>query len=123
MSHIECTGQTVQNKITYKLIVDKNTPEDKQKRGGKLSYEKGEIEVDFNLQQIEGHLTQDPNARFVIKTKDSYSEKYSIQLDMVERCHEENITPSIVDGVDLQIEALSWLFSNKEKIIITEPYE
>lgn len=87
------------------------SPNDLQ-RNGVLEFQNGKITIDFNRQEIIGVLSNNSNKSFRICTKEEYTQtKYSIQVDMVERCFEEHIIPAVVDGSDLQIRTLEWLFS------------
>jgi hypothetical protein len=89
-------------------------PQNELRRNGKLVFQNGTIEINFDRQELIGMLHDASKTSFIISTKELYtSTKYSIQVDMVERCFEENIQPSIVDGSDLQIKTLEWLFNQK----------
>ena len=115
MSYIQCTGVTEHDNIQYDLRMGKFIPQNKLKRSGKLRFQNGTIEIDFNRQEIIGRISDSTGTSFKINTKEEYTKtKYSIQVDMVERCFEEHITPSVVDGSDLQIRTLEWLFAQKK---------
>lgn len=114
MSFIQCTGETERNHIHYDLRMGKFMPQNELRRNGKLVFQNGTIEINFDRQELIGMLHDASKTSFIISTKELYtSTKYSIQVDMVERCFEENIQPSIVDGSDLQIKTLEWLFNQK----------
>ena len=114
MSFIQCTGNTVRDNIHYNLKMGKFMPQNKLQRNGVLVFQNGIIEIDFNRQEVIGSPNITPNTSFKISTKEYYTNtKYSIQVDMVERCFEEKIQPAIVDGSDLQIKTLEWLFTQK----------
>ena len=115
MSYICCTGNTATGNIHYDLRMGKFMNQNEQKRGGTLMFQNGTLCVDFNCQKVTGILNNNSKATFTISTKEKYTNtKYSIQVDMVERCFEEHITPAIVDGSDIQIKTLDWLFTQKK---------
>lgn len=115
MSYIQCTGVTEHDSIQYDLRMGKFIPQNELKRNGKLLFQNGTIEIDFNRQYLIGKLNNEIDSSFKISTIEEYTKtKYSIQVDMVERCFEEHITPAIVDGSDLQIRTLEWLFVQKK---------
>lgn len=115
MSYIQCNGYTINDNIHYDLRMGKFMAPDELQRNGILLFQNGHIEIDFNRQEVIGFLNINSNTSFRISTKDEYTHtKYSIQVDMVERCFEEHITPAIVDGSDLQIKTLEWLFDQKK---------
>lgn len=112
MSYIQCTGNTVNDNIHYDLRMGKFFSPNDLQRNGVLEFQNGKITIDFNRQEIIGVLSNNSNKSFRICTKEEYTQtKYSIQVDMVERCFEEHIIPAVVDGSDLQIRTLEWLFS------------
>lgn len=109
MSYIHCKGVTKETSIEYNLIVEKFKPE--KKRWGRLEFDYGHIDVSFDHRKLDGTLND--KSCFCIKTKAEYETDYSIQLDMVKRCFEENIMPFLIDGSVLQVKTLEWLFSQK----------
>lgn len=114
MSYIQCTGNTVIDNIHYDLRMGKFSSPNELQRNGIITFQNGRITIDFNRQELIGVLSNNSNPLFRICTKEEYTQtKYSIQVDMVERCFEEHITPAVVDGSDLQIKTLEWLFSQK----------
>lgn len=114
MSFIQCKGITQQN-INYDLKMGKFMFPNELRRNGVLKFKKGIIEIDFDSQTLTGKLEKAPETSFKISTKKEYTmTKYSIQVDMVERCFEEGIIPTIVDGSDIQIKTLEWLFAQKD---------
>lgn len=120
MSYIQCTGITIDNNISYNLKMGKFMPNEELKRNGLLKFQNGIIKIDFNIQELTCRLNHEPDILFTISTRKEFlATKYSIQLDMVERCFEEHIVPSIIDGSDIQIRTLEWLFSQKKKWVIT----
>jgi predicted dehydrogenase len=114
MSYIQCKGFTAGTNIEYNLQMGKAMPEHQRERNGTLQFENGTIRIDFDKQEATGSFNDTNIDAFKINTIDDYSQiKYSIQVDMVERCFEENITPAIIDGSGLQIKTLDWLFAQK----------
>ncbi len=117
MKNIHCSGEMPERNVKYNLQMGKFMPPNELRRNGTIRYENGEIEVDFDKQEING-ISKDGTKLFSIKTKEKYRNvKYSIQLDMVERCYEEGIEPSIIDGSDIQIATLQWLLDQKETMV------
>ena len=89
------------------LLIRKNAEEMEQKRYAKLSFRDGaSLMMDFDSQQL---TLLSENQNFVVGIKNEFRTKYSIQLDMVLRCLNEGINPSIIDGSDLQIDCLEAL--------------
>lgn len=120
MSYIQCSGITKDKNIAYNLKMGKFIPNEELKRNGLLKFQNGIIKIDFNIQELTCRLNHEPDILFTISTRKEFlATKYSIQLDMVERCFEEHIVPSIIDGSDIQIRTLEWLFSQKKKWVIT----
>lgn len=116
MSYIQCVGTTEHDNIEYDLRMGKFMPQNELKRDGKLSYQNGTIVIDFNRQEVVCNLKKGQETSFKISTIEDYMKtKYSIQVDMVERCFEERIIPAVVDGSDLQIKTLEWLFAQKKR--------
>lgn len=114
MSYIRCAGNTVIDNIHYDLRMGKFMADNELQRDGMLTFQNGTIIIDFNRQEIECKLGNNSNVAFRICTKKEYTlTKYSIQVDMVERCFEERIVPMVVDGSDMQIKTLEWLFDQK----------
>lgn len=90
-------------------------PQEKRNRRGTLTFENGTIDVDFDKQEVIGKPKNGAEP-FKISTKQEYKDtKYSIQADMVMRCFEESINPSVIDGSHLQIKTLEWLIAQKPK--------
>ena len=79
--------------------------------------ENGYITIDFNTYELEMHyLPTDSCYCYKMALKEEYAlpdRKYTVQLDMAERCFNENTPPCMIDGIDLQIESLEWLFAQK----------
>ena len=112
MSSIRCTGNTTINNTSFDLRMRKFAPQ--QLRIGQLTFQNGIIDIDLEGQEIALYFFEKGKDTVIISTKKHYSDpKYSIQLHMVQRCFDEGINPSLIDGSDLQIETLSWLFSQK----------
>lgn len=117
MSHIKCAGKTV-NGINYDLEMKKFSDPSELKRGGMLKYERGTIHVDMEEQCIKAEVMLNKTIFveiFQIGIKNNYKTKYSIQVDMVERCCEENIVPAVVDGSELQVKTLEWMFAQESE--------
>ena len=90
-------------------------PQEKRNRRGTLTFENGTIDVDFDKQEVIGKSKNGEEA-FKISTKQEFKNtKYSIQFDMVMRCFEEGIKPSVIDGSHLQIKTLEWLIAQKPR--------
>ncbi len=107
-SYIICKGKTEETQFELhmgKFVNSKN-------RGGTISYENGEINIDFETTTCKCTFPENSSLDFELTLKPKWFTKYSIQLDMAERCFIENIPPSTVDGSLLQIKTLEWLFNN-----------
>ena len=111
MSYIKCEGITSDSNVCYNLEMRQNVQ--KKQRRGKLQFDNGVIIIDFDEQEMIGTLQGTSTRAFTIKTKEEYKTRYSIQVDMVERCIEDNIVPAIIDGSELQIKTIDWLFAQK----------
>ena len=99
-------GSIVQD-TKVSLLIRKNAEESERKRYAKLSFRDGaSLMMDFDSQQL---TLLSENQNFVVGIKNEFRAKYSIQLDMVLRCLDEGINPSIIDGSDLQIKCLEAL--------------
>ena len=99
-------GSIVQD-TKVSLLIRKNAEESERKRYAKLSFRDGaSLMMDFDSQQL---TLLSENQNFVVGIKNEFRAKYSIQLDMVLRCLDEGINPSIIDGSDLQIDCLEAL--------------
>lgn len=114
MTNIRCLGST-KEKILYDLEMRKYVEERDLRRNGKLQFENGLILVDFDKQNICAYKDKSQQQiLFKINVRDKYTQtKYSIQVDMVERCFEENIEPYVIDGSDIQIDTIEWLLKQK----------
>lgn len=117
--HSDCSvfyrGKTAQTGADITLSLKKFAPVSEQKRGGKIVYENGYITIDFNTYELEMHyLPTDSCYKMALKEEYALPDrKYTVQLDMAERCFNENTPPCMIDGIDLQIESLEWLFAQK----------
>lgn len=113
MSEIEYTGRTRRRGTKIHLHMGKFMPAERIHREGVLEYEGGMVKIDLQRQE----LTLCPRGTkrpFVIGTKAEYTQtKYRIQVEMVERCAEKNLLPSLVDGSDIQLDALKWLMQQR----------
>jgi predicted dehydrogenase len=110
ITHITATGNL--SGVDTTLDLQKELPDSKTKdRGGEIVYKNGKIIVDFEKMNLTMYSGQD---KYSIEMSDDYIEsKYSIQLDMVNRCLKDHINPSTIDGSDLQIECLEWLMDER----------
>lgn len=116
MSYIQCEGHTKSKETHFDLTMGKFMPKQQLRRGGILRFKSGEAHVDFDSQTVVARIKGEEDETFTISIKEEFRlTKYSVQLDMVRRCYEDYIHPSMVDGVDLQIKALEWLFEQKAK--------
>jgi hypothetical protein len=88
------------------------------KREGRLEYENGSVTINFDTYELLLHYgSSDKECRMTLQPEYAAPDrKYAVQLDMVERCFNENIPPFLIDGVDLQIESLEWLFKQRKEI-------
>ena len=119
-SYIKCEGETQSGAVSFALEMEKFSSS--KKRGGILIFDNGTIVVDFDGQSVEISLNNHVSTGGIRScrvcnkkirkdnTEEFIEARYDIQLDMVRRCFEENILPSMVDGSDLQISTLQWLF-------------
>jgi hypothetical protein len=108
MSEIEYSGRTGHMGTKIHLHMGKFMPSELIHREGVLEYERGTVRIDLQRQELT--LSLKDHAPIIIGTKAEYtSTKYHIQVNMVERCAEKNLIPSLVDRSDIQIDALSWL--------------
>lgn len=108
-------GQTTENGTDILLSMKKFAKENELKREGRLEYEFGYIDVFFNTCELILHHTP-TQTDYRIGLKKEYAapdRKYTVQLDMAERCFNDNILPFMIDGIDLQIESIEWLFNQK----------
>ena len=86
-------------------------------RDGRLEFENGYVTIDFDTYKLIMHYAP-TNMDYSIGLKAEYAspdKKYAVQLDMAERCFNDNIPPFTIDGVDLQIDALEWLMEQRKK--------
>lgn len=102
-SFIGCKGQA--GGVDFDLQTGKFWP--RSERGGVVRCERGTLRIDFEAQSV---ALETPDETFTLST-DKACEKYGIQLDMVDTCFNEGVPPSMVDGSDLQLRTLEWLFS------------
>lgn len=110
-SKIDYLGMTQDGLIPIHLTMDKWSQPNQLKRYCLLKYEHGEISINFDNSNLIAHSYSE-NYNFQLSLKEEYlATKYGVQLDMVERCFSENIHPCMIDGVDLQIASLEWLFA------------
>lgn len=116
MSHIHCIGNAIDTSVHFDLEMRKDLKSVEQReRKGTLTFDNGTIDVDFDEQEVIGKSKKGEEL-FKIRTKQEYKDtKYSIQVDMVMRCFEEGIRPSVIDGSYLQIKTLEWLIAQKTK--------
>jgi hypothetical protein len=109
MSHIHCVGNTT-NLVHYDLEMRKHVDPSRVKRGGKMVFSNGHMDIDLDAQSVVAY--DNHGELFRLSTLSQYTgddKKYCIQVDMVERCFEESIMPMLIDGSDLQIKSLDWL--------------
>lgn len=117
MSNIAYKGETHDGKVQIDLQMGKFMDQYLRQRGGKLEFENGVITIDMEEQLLEGKFNDTTKNGFRISTKEKFKDvKYSIQMDMVLRCYETKMVPAVIDGSDLQIETLSWLFEQRQNI-------
>ncbi len=106
-TYIECIGKV--EDVDYHLYMGKFMSV--KKRRGRISYEYGEILIDFENSSCQCQFYKDSSLNFSISLNSLYP-KYRVLFDMVERCYEESLIPSTIDGSELQLETLEWLFAN-----------
>lgn len=118
-SYILCKGHS-DNGISVLLEMGKYM---KRNRSGILQYENGIISLDFDKRIISCKFFEKNFScyDFTIKTIDKPN--YYIQLDMVERCFSEGILPNNIDGRNVQIRALEWMFQQKREYSKTTIYD
>ena len=123
MSHIHCIGNTIDTSVHFNLEMRKNLKSVEQReRKGTLTFDNGTIDVDFDGQEVIGK-SKTGDELFKIRTKQEYKDtKYSIQVDMVMRCFEEGVNPSVIDGSYLQIKTLEWLIAQKNKAEVASTF-
>lgn len=109
-TYIRCSGKA--GEIDFDLKMGKFQPD--IRRGGTVECERGTLSVDFERQSVVLETAQNvletAQKSYSLSTKEGYA-KYGIQLDMVDTCFSEDIPPSMVDGSELQLKTLDWLFS------------
>ena len=108
-SYILCQGHSEKG-ISVLLEMGKYM---ERNRCGIFQYENGTISLDFDTRAITGKCFNEICSDFTIKTINKPN--YFIQLDMVERCFSEGIMPNNIDGSDVQIRALEWMFQQKKE--------
>lgn len=108
-TYIECHGKA--DTATFGLYMGKFMPQ--KKRCGKIEYENGTFELDFELAVCMYTHKTDCSQNFTLSVDQQQWGKYGIQLDMIRRCLKEGITPSSIDGSKLQLATLKWLFRNR----------
>lgn len=110
-SYILCNGHS--NKGVSVLLEMGKYME--RNRSGILQYENGTVSLDFDKRSITCEFFNNTLSchNFTITTIDKPN--YFIQLDMVERCFSEGIAPNSIDGCDVQIRALEWMFQQKKE--------
>lgn len=102
-TYVGCRGRA--GTVEFDLKMGKFYPD--SKRGGVIKCERGSIGIDFEKQLVTLEMARES---YTLSTNARYG-KYEIQLDMVDTCFSEGILPSMVDGSDLQMATLDWLFS------------
>lgn len=102
-TYLRCRG--LAGTVGFDLEMGKFWPSGQ--RGGIIKCERGTVAVDFEKQSVTLETAQESHT---LSTNRMYG-KYEIQLDMVETCFNDGILPSIVDGSELQMNTLEWLFS------------
>lgn len=110
-------GTTATKGAQISLSMQKFVAEKDRHRDGRLEFENGYVTIDFDTYKLIMHYAP-TNMDYSIGLKAEYAspdKKYAVQLDMAERCFNDNIPPFTIDGVDLQIDALEWLMEQRKK--------
>lgn len=110
-SYILCQGHSGKG-ISVLLEMGKYM---ERKRSGVLQYENGAIFLDFDNRAISCKFFDKAFSchDFEIATIDKPN--YFIQLDMVERCFADGLQPNDIDGYEVQVKALEWMFQQKRE--------
>lgn len=113
-SYILCHGHSTKG---VSLLLEMGKYMEKQ-RYGIFKYKNGSITLNFDEKSALCSINESslPKQSFTIKTR--LQQNYSIQLDMVERCFSEGITPHHVDGSEVQIRALKWMFQQRKTMFL-----
>lgn len=104
---ISCKGKVGDG--DFALYMGKRMP--LKRREGIITFEHGTIHIDFESTQCTCAFNEDDQHNFTLSLNQDSWGKYSVQLDMVQRCHSKKINPSMVDGSMLQMQTLEWLFN------------
>ncbi|WP_302568137.1 hypothetical protein [Culturomica massiliensis] len=100
---IGCKGKT--NGYCFTLLVGKFINDLFRKRYCEVRFENGVVFMDFDERMLK---IQTGEESYSIAVSSSFR-NYEIQTDMVVRCYEDHLVPSIVDCSGLQVGVLEWL--------------
>lgn len=110
-SYILCKGHS-NKEVSVLLEMGKYM---ERNRSGILQYENGTVSLDFDKRSITCKFFENSFSRYNFTITTINKPNYFIQLDMVERCYSEGIVPNSIDGQDVQIRALEWMFQQKRE--------
>ena len=93
---------------TIDLSLQKNAPREQLRRYARIEMEGGTLLADLDSMTLEIFFKEPQKSR-TIAVKDRFTQRYSVQVDLVDRVWNEHLTTQDVDGLPMQLEAIRFL--------------